>query len=180
MGRRSRAQAALYDEMRRYLQRLQDDDNNPAQKWLTQHALGAANWLTQGDYSQLPKGMFYNFEMPEESNRRAKRAFDVNQLGTFSLGDNGGRTKAAGLQTQYLKDRFARDTSLNYQNNIAQAAGNIQNALAQASGAKTGMDSQIISAFNSLNQSPWLKRGGGNNWLGGLMQAGAQIGSAFI
>ena len=64
-----------------------------------------------------------------------------NKTSLFALAANGaagdamgGRTKATDLQGKYLKDRFARDSSQNYQNNISLAAGNIQGALGQADG----------------------------------------------
>ena len=88
-----------------------------------------------------------------------------------------GRSKATDLQGKYLKDRFARDASQNYQNNIAGAGMDIRNALGQAAGAKGQTDASIISALQGLYGSPALNKPSG--WGSVLVMAG-QLGSAAI
>lgn len=150
MSKKDDALYALISQMQGQIGKMNDPASNPAQQYLTNQAIGASNWLQKGDYSSLPKGSFFNFQMPTEQNDQYKKLANVSQGGTFALSDAGGRGQAQNMQKQYLSDKFARDASQNYQNNVANAAGNVQNALGQAAGAKTGLDSQIINSMQGL------------------------------
>lgn len=141
---------ALINSMNAQISKMNDPASNPAQQYLTNQAISGSNWLQKGDYSSLPKGSFFNFETPVAQNEQYKKLANVSQGGTFALSDMGGMGSAQNLQKQYLTDKFARDASQNYQNNIAGAAGNIQGALGQAAGAKTGLDSQIVNSMQGL------------------------------
>lgn len=127
---------------------------NPAQNALTNNALAGNDWLQAGDYSSKPKGQFFDFQMPQQQLEQYKKLANVGQGGTFALGANGmgGRSAATAQQGQFLQDRFARDASQNYQNNIANMGNNIQNALQQSSGANLqsqGLDLQGQSVNNA-------------------------------
>lgn len=161
---------------------MQNPAANPAQNFLTTEALSGADFLKKGDYSQLPKGMFFDFKMPGEQLDQYKKFANVNQGGTFALangasGDMGGRTNATALQGKYLKDKFARDASQNYQDNISLAAGNIRGSLQNAAGAKSNTDASVISALQNLYGSPALNKPG----IGGaLLGMAGQLGGAAI
>lgn len=156
-------QNAIYEQLLASIKAMQNPASNPAQNYLTQEAMAGADFLKKGEYSQLPKGMFFNFKNPTEQLDQYKKFANVNQGGTFALangqgGDMSGRSKATDLQGKYLRDRFARDSSQNYQDNISLAAGNIQGALGQAAGAKGQTDANVISALQNLYGSPALNR----------------------
>lgn len=165
---------------------------NPAQDALTSSALAGNDWLQKGDYSQLPKGMFFNFQQPAEALDQYKKYANVGQGGTFALaqGNPGGRSAATGLQGQFLQDRFARDASQNYQNNIANAGSQIQSALGQSSGANLqsqALDLQGQQVNNNLSQGTLGMLGSLSNsyinkpsiW-SSILSAGAGIGAAAI
>lgn len=156
----------LIDQQAAWINRMQDPASNPAQKYLTDEALSGAEWLKKGDYSAMPKGMFFDFKSPVEQNEQYKKLLNVNQGGTFSLGDNGGRGEAQNLQNKYLQDKFARDASQNYQDNISGAASNIRSALGATADAKTGLDARVFSAMQGLTgtvaslpqKTPWWQQ----------------------
>ncbi len=150
----SREEKALYAQLTQAIAAMQNPKSNPAQDYLTTESLAGAAFLKKGDFSQLPKGMFFDFQMPGEQNTMYKKYADVNQGGTFALANNqgqqGAKTGAQALQSKYLSDRFARDASQNYQNNISNAAQNIRGGLSAAAGAKSGTDATVISALGNL------------------------------
>lgn len=179
MGKKS---DKIYAELLASIKAMQNPASNPAQNYLTQEAMAGADFLKKGEYSQLPKGMFFNFKNPTEQLEQYKKFANVNQGGTFALangqgGDMGGRTKATDLQGKYLKDRFARDAGQNYQDNISLAAGNIQGALGQAAGAKGQTDANVISALQNLYGSPALNKP--SIW-GSVIGAAGSLGAAAI
>lgn len=131
---------------------MQNPASNPSQQFLTNQALEGANYFQKGEFSTLPKGMFFDFKMPQEDILKYKKLTNVGQGGTFALARNGesGRGKAQALQGKYLSDRFARDTMQNYQDNISNASGRVTAGLQQAAGAKSNQDSQVISALQNM------------------------------
>lgn len=161
----SREQKELYRQMTALIAQMQKPQSNPAQEWLTNQALSAANTLSTGEYSkQLPKGMFFDFQMPSERNAQYKKLANVNQGGTFALANQGGagaRSQAQALQGKYLADRFARDSSQQYQNDITNAWQNVRQGLGQASGYQTNQQQAVLGALGNLyssmpqKQSPW-------------------------
>ncbi len=153
---------------------------NPAQSLLQTDAIEGANWLKKGEYSSKPGNIFFDFEMPGKQLDSYKKTANVNQGGTFALANNEGRSKATGVQSKYLGDKFARDVAQNYQSNIGQSAGNIRNALTQSSGAASGTNSSVINALGGIYSSLLSKpKTPGFDW-GSLLQLGGQIGSAAI
>jgi hypothetical protein len=174
----SKTEKQIWAQLQAAIANLSNPKSNPYQEFLGQQAIEGANWLKKGEYGQLPKGMFFNFQQPSEMNEQYKKLANVNQGGTFALaqGNEGGKTSAQSLQGKYLADRFARDASQNYQNNISDASSNIRGALGQAAGATSQNQSAVVNALGSLYQmapkktSPW----------GSILGAGAQIASAFI
>jgi len=181
MGKR---QDQIYSQLLAAITKLQNPENNKAQNFLTTEAMAGAEFLKKGDFSQLPKGMFFDFKMPAEMMNAYKKAINVNQGGTFALaggggGDMGGRTKAQSLQSKYLSDKFARDSAQNYQDNIANAAGNIRGSLAQAAGATTQNQMGVIGALQGLYGSPALNKPGIGGQLLGMAGSlgGAALGS---
>ncbi len=154
----SKEEKALYAQLTAAISHMQDPHSNPAQEYLSNQAIAGADWLNKGDYSQLPKGMFFDFSMPAAQDETYKKLSNVSQGGTFALADSGGRGAATQNQNKYLQDRFARDASQNYQDNISKAAGNIQGGLAQASGANVQNQQGVISALSSLFNSDKLKK----------------------
>lgn len=146
-----KALLATIQQMQAEIKKMSDPANNPAQQYLTNEAIAGADWLKKGDFSQLPKGMYFDFKNPVEQNEQYKKLANVNQGGTFALADGSGRGDAQGIQSKYLSDKFARDASQNYQDNIANAAGNIRSGLGAAAGAKTGLDQQIFGALQGMS-----------------------------
>lgn len=170
----SREQKQLYNTMNQLLQKQMQPESNPAQNFLTNQALESAEFIKSGDYRQLPKNSYFNFEMPEEQRRKYMESINIGGEGRFALGDNAGEGKAMGLAKNYLADKFARDTSLNFQNNISNASNNITAGLQQASGYKTGNDAAIINAL----QSAYSMAPKGFSWsglIGGALNAGTQL-----
>jgi len=177
-------QNAIYEQLLASIKAMQNPANNQAQNALTTEALAGPDVLKKGEYRSLPKGMFFNFENPTQQLEQYKKFANVNQGGTFALAANGaagdsmgGRSKATDLQGKYLKDRFARDSSQNYQNNISLAAQNIQGALGQAAGAKGQTDANVISALQNLYGSPALNKPG---MMGSILGLAGSLGSAAI
>lgn len=153
-------QNAVYAEMMALLKKMQNPEENKAQNFLTTEALAGADWLKKGDFSQLPKGMFFDFQMPAEQMRQYEKASNVGRTGTFALGDHGGMGAAVKTQSQFLGDKFARDAAQNYQNNVRGVGDKVQNSLIQASGAKSQNDSAVITALQNLYGSPALNKPG--------------------
>lgn len=177
MGRKQWEQqlAAQQAQISAMIAQMQNPASNPAQQYLTNEALAGADYLKKGEYSSLPKGMFFNFEMPQKQLEQYKKLTNVNQGGTFALANAGagGRSRAMGQQSKYLGDKFARDTLLNYQNNISGARGEIGKGLYAAAGAKSGQDSQIMGALQNLySTTSHTPQKAGFNW-------GAVIGGAL-
>jgi len=153
MGKKEDAAiAAQLAQLQAAITQMQNPASNPAQQFLTQQALEGANYFKKGEYSNLPKGMFFDFKMPQEDILKYKKLTNVNQGGTFALAGNntGGRGSAQALQGKYLSDRFARDTQQNYQDNISNAAKNVQGGLAQAAGHQSQNNAQVVSALSSM------------------------------
>lgn len=146
-------QQAIFSQLQAQIAAMNNPKSNPAQDYLSTEALAGADYLKKGEFSKLPRGMFFNFQMPAEQINQYKKYADVNQGGTFGLANNGGRSKATALQGQYLKDKFARDAGQNYQNNISDAATNIRGGLAQAAGASSNNASAVTSALGNLYNS---------------------------
>lgn len=165
---------------------------NPAQDALTSNALAGNDYFQKGDYSSMPKGMFFNFQQPAEALDQYKKYANVGQGGTYALaqGNSGGRTAATAQQGQFLQDRFARDASQNYQNNIANAASNVQNALGQSSGANLqsqSLDLQGQQVNNNQGQALLGTLGSlANSYInkpglwGSILGLGGQLGAAAI
>lgn len=174
-----KALMAALAQMQAQITKMGEPSNNPAQQYLTNEALAGADWLKKGDYSQLPKGMFFDFKGPVEQNTQYKKALNVNQGGTFALGDGAGAGQAMGIQKQYLSDKFARDASQNYQDNVSNAATNVRGGLASAAGAKSNNDQAVMSALQGmtgiLGSIPQKQP-----WYSGLMGAVGNIGGALI
>ncbi len=171
----SKEEKALYSQLTAAIANMQNPKSNPAQDYLTNQALAGANFLQGNDYGTLPKGMFFNFDTPAKSIDQYKKYSNVGQGGTFALADNAGRGQAQQLQGKYLQDKFARDASDNFQNNISNAAGQIQGALGQSSGASSENQINSINALSSLFNSPKLKK---TEIWGSLLGLGGQLGSA--
>lgn len=166
MGKKDKALEALIRQMQAQIAAMQNPASNPAQQYLTNEALAGADWLKKGEYRSLPKGMFFNFKQPTEQLEQYKKYADVNQGGTFALSDNSGMGKAGAIQKNYLTDKFARDASQNYQDNITGAAHDIRGALHSAADAKGSQDSRIFGALQGIggvissmpNKVPWWQK----------------------
>jgi len=143
---------AIFAKLTAALDKQANPAENPAQQFLTNQALAGADFINKGDFRTLPKGQYFNFEMPEEQLKQYKEAVNVGNEGSFALGDNEGAGKSMELSKQYLIDKFARDSSLNFQNNIAQANENVNQGLQQASGYQTNQNSAVISALQGAMQ----------------------------
>lgn len=169
----SKSERQIFAQLQASLAALQNPASNPAQNFLTDQSIAGANYFNKGDYSTLPKGMFFDFQMPGENIKRYKQAVNVGQGGTFALANNSGRGMAQQQAGQYLNDRFARDAGQNYQDNIARASGNVRAGLAQAAGAKSNTDSTILSALTNMYQKPSTPSGLGSllGGIGGLAAA---------
>lgn len=156
MGKKEeRALQEQLAQLQAAIAKLSNPASNPAQNFLTQQALDGANYFNKGEFSTLPKGMYFDFKTPQEDVEKYKKLTNVNQGGTFALAGNsaGGRGAAQALQGSYLKDRFARDTQQNYQDNISNAAKNVQGGLAQAAGHQSQNNAQVVSALSSMYSS---------------------------
>lgn len=174
----SKEQKRLMAELSAAIASLRNPASNPYQQYLGNEALAGAEYFKKGDFSTLPKGMFFDFQMPVEQLKQYKKLANVNQGGTFALaqGGNGGKSRAQQLQSQYLGDRFARDAAQNYQDNIARAADRVKGGLAQAAGERSSNQQAIISALGNMYQLQPEKKG--FNWggiLGGIGGALAAI-----
>jgi hypothetical protein len=148
----SKEEKALYAKLTAALDKQANPASNPAQEFLTNQALSGGDFISKGDFRTLPKGMYFNFEMPGEQLQKYRNAVNVGSEGSFALGDGAGAGKAMGLSKQYLVDKFARDSAQNYQNNIAQASANVNQGLQQASGYQTGQQQAVIGALQSAMQ----------------------------
>lgn len=165
-------------EMMAMIKSMQNPASNPAQNFLTNEAIGAANFMKGGEFGKaLPKGMFFNFQQPAEQVKEYEKLANVGKTGTFALGDGGGMGKAMSTQSQFLGDKFARDASQNYQNNIQGAAGQIQNSLGQAAGAKSQNDQAVFSAMQGLGGMPFMNKPSG--WGAALGAIGGLGGGAL-
>ncbi len=126
--------------------------------------------MKKGEYSQLPKGMVFDFQMPAEQMKQYQKAANVGKDGLFALGDDGTGAKGAmATQSKFLGDKFARDSANNFQNNVRGVGDKANMMLGQAAGAKAGNDQAIISALQGLYSSPALNKPGiGGQILGAI------------
>lgn len=188
MGRQTKA---LYNQLIGMINKMQSTPApvNEPQKFLTDKAMESARLLETGDFRTLPKNLFFNFQRPAEQMRQRQLLTNASQTGTFGLADNGGASRATALQGEYLKDKFARDSSESFQNNIANASQNVYSALGQSSNAEAQRlafenDRQmaIMGALNNLYQfkKQSNQAGGFGSILGGILGAAGQMGSAAI
>jgi hypothetical protein len=123
--------------------------------------------------------MFLDFKRPQEQIKQYDNLLNVGNEGTAALADNGSMGNAMALASGYRKDKFARDASQNYQDNISNASANIRGALGQASNYKSGNDATLLGAMQgTLGRSPK-----GFNW-GALLQSaiagGSQVAAAAV
>lgn len=146
----------LYQTMIKLLnqQMNQPKPENKPLDYLTQQAIQGADLLKSRDYRDLSKNgnMFFDFQLPAEQQKARAMAYNANQTGTFALGSGGnsGATKAFGLQDKFLKDKFARDTAQNFQDNIQQAGANIRGGLATAAGGTADANAQEIARQQAI------------------------------
>jgi len=155
----SKQEKALYEQILASINKMSTPQSNPAADFLNQQAMAGADWLTKGDFKTLPKGMFFDFQMPAEQINQYKKLTNVGKGGTFALANNSGRSQAQSLAGQYLGDKFARDAGQNYQNNISNAAGNVRTGLAQSAGATAQNQSMSVNALTNLMQAMPKKKG---------------------
>lgn len=159
---------------------------NKAQEYLTNQSLQAAKDFETSNFATLPKNMFMNFQRPAEQRQQRELLMNAGTTGTFGLADAGGQTASTRIQNEYLKDRFARDTSQNFQDNIGAAAANIQNALANASGAEAGRiaweDQRMMGVTGMLSNLYQFKKQTNQqgNLFGTILGAGAQVAGAAL
>jgi hypothetical protein len=156
---------------------------NEAQKFLTDTALKDARFLEGGDFRNTPRSMFLNFDSPIEERKRYEMQTNANQTGTFALGNNGALGQATALQGNYLKDKFARDSSQNFQNNIATAATNVRGALGQASSAelqRQGFQSEREMAILNALAGMYSNKKSGSNALSSILGTVGQVGGAAL
>lgn len=162
------------------IRNLRNPANNPAQNLLTQDALAAGEQLRKGDFTNLQKGIYLDFDNPAQEREQYQKLANVGREGTFALGGGtgGGEGAARSLDTQakYLADRFSRDASANFQDNVRSAAARVRDALGQSSGYQQNNQQSIISALSNLYGS--LPKG--NGFLGGLLGMVGGLGSAAI
>jgi hypothetical protein len=133
-------------------QMSQKPPENKPLDYITQQSIAGADLLKSRDYRNLGKdgNMFFDFQLPAEQQKARAMAYNANQTGTFGLADNAGQGSAAQLASQYLKDKFARDTSQNFQDNIQQAGANIRGGLATAAGGVAGANAQEIARQQAI------------------------------
>lgn len=163
-------------------------ENKPLD-YITQQAIAGADILKSRDYRNLSKdgNMFFDFQLPAEQQKARAMAYNANQTGTFGLANSGsGETKAASIQDKFLKDKFARDTAQNFQDNIQQAGANIRGGLATAAGGVSDANAQelnrrmaIMNQFSDLYKFKKQANSSGGI-LGGILGAGASVASAAI
>jgi hypothetical protein len=168
--------AKTLEDLTKKIADLSNPESNPAQNYLTQEAIQGAEYFKKGDYSSVPKGMFFNFQSPVDQMKQFDNYSNVGKEGNYALADNEGMGNAISLAGDYRKNLFARDASQNFQNNIAGASDTIRGALGQASGAKGATDASTINALQGLYQL----QPKGNGALPGLAKAGFSIAKNFI
>lgn len=188
MGKQTKA---LYNTL---IQMLNEERNrkppeNKPLDYITQQAIAGADLLKSRDYRNLAKdgNMFFDYQLPAEQQKARAMAYNANQTGTFGLSNNGaGQSKATALQDKFLKDKFARDTSQNFQDNIQQSASNIRGGLATAAGGVADSNSAevnrrmaIMNQFSDLYKFKKQANSQGG-MLGSILGAGATVGAAAI
>ena len=173
---------------------INDMKNKPApvnapESYLVNQAMKSAKDMETGDFRTLPKNMFFNFSRPAEEMKQYQMLTNAGATGTFGLADSNGQTKATALQGEYMKDKFARDSAQGFQQNVSNAADNVQNALAGASGMEAqriGFENQremgIMNALSNLYQTQKSvnSQGGIGSMMGGILGAAGSLGSAAI
>lgn len=158
----SREEKQIFASLQAQLAAMQNPASSPAQQALTDQALAGSQYFQKGDYSTLPKGMFFDFQQPTDQINQYKKLTNVGQGGTFALANNGnvgGRTAATANAGQYLNDKFARDAEQNYQTNISNASNRVVSGLQEAGSAKSQNDSAILSALSSMYNKPHQSSG---------------------
>ena len=85
----SKQQKRAFAALEAAVAKLSQPENNPAQNALTQEALAGADYLKKGDFSSLPKGQYFNFEMPAAQLEKYRNLTNVGNEGTFALGELG-------------------------------------------------------------------------------------------
>lgn len=174
-----KGQKKVLAELQAAIKAMQNPAANPAQNYLTQSAIEGAEFMKKGDFSQLPKGQFFDFKTPVEDMKQYDRLMNVGNTGTFALGDNEGSGKALALAGDYRKNMFARSAADNYQNNIRGASARIQGGLEQAAGAKGQTDQSVVGALQGLYRS--MPQGGGfMSMLPSLIGAGTSLATKFL
>lgn len=181
---------ALYNQLIAMMneERTRKAPENKPLDYITQQALAGAEKLKSRDYRSLGDdgNMFFDFQLPAEQMKARAKAFNANQTGIFGLADNAGAGAGTKLASSYLKDKFARDTAQNFQNNIQQAGANIRGGLATAAGGVADANAQemnrrlaIMNQFSDLYKFKKQANSSGGI-LGGILGAASSVGAAAI
>jgi hypothetical protein len=155
-----------------------DKMNTPsaAQSFLDTQAMAAGNWIAGGDYRTRPSNAFIAIEDPAVENDRRRMMMDSAGSGTSALASGGADPTAIALNSQYLNDRWARDSAANYQNQVAGVADRATGAVANSANSAFQRQSAVLQGqMGAMGVAP--KK---SNLFGQILQGGLQVASAFL
>lgn len=145
---------------------------SPIQSQLQTIASNDLTTLGKGDYTNLPKDVFFNFADPAQRARQRELSYNQKGQGVFGLGNQAANPTALGLAKQNIAAHDAQDDATAYEGGVREAA----NRAFMTAGDVANMDQARKLGILGITSGPYQTQLNKPAWWETLIK-GAQAGA---
>lgn len=148
---------------------------SPVQSKLQTMALNDLDTLGKGDYTNLPKDVFFNFADPAQRARQRSLSYNQKGQGVFGLGNQAANPTALGLAKQNIAAHDAQDDATTYEGGVKEAA----NRAFLSAGDLANMDQARKLGILGITSGPYQQQVNKPSWFDRILQGASAGAGAF-
>lgn len=148
---------------------------NPVQSKLQEIALNDLDFIGKGDYTKLPKDVFFNLSDPAQRKRQRELSHGAKGQGAFGLAGKSANPTALALAKENIAAHDAEDDAAAYEGGVKDAAGRALSVAGDVSSADQARKLAILG----ITAGPYQQQLNKPSWFDRLLAGAGVAGQAF-